>query len=282
MNIAIQGIKGSFHHIAATKFFGKKVSLNECMSFAEIPELITNNIVDGAIMAIENSIAGAILPNYQLIDTYNLSIQGEIYLPMIHNFMALKKQSINDIKEVWSHPIAIQHCQKFLRKFPHIRIVEEKDTASVAKMIKEQKLKGVAAIASAKAAEIYDLEILEEKIQMDSLNMTRYFILKKTRHHHPEDYLNNKASLKFVTKHEIGNLVEILTVFKKHNLNLSKIQSMPITKEPWNSSIFVDIIFDDYHKYCQALLSLEERVNELKILGEYPQNKPVFNEITSN
>ncbi len=282
MNIAIQGIKGSFHHIAATDFFGKEVSLNECMSFTEIPELITKNVVDGAIMAIENSIAGAILPNYQLIDKHDLSICGEIYLPMIHNFMVLKGQKIEDIKEVWSHPIAIQHCQKFLKKHPDIRIVEERDTASVAKMIKEQKLKGVAAIASKKAAEIYDLEILEAEIQTDLLNLTRYFVLKKQRQHHPDDYLNNKASLKFITKHEIGNLVDILSIFKKHNLSLSKIQSMPITKEPWKAAFFIDLIFDDYHRYCQALLSLEEKVNELKILGEYPQNIPAFNRINSN
>ncbi len=280
MNIAIQGIKGSFHHIAAINFFGEKVSLNECMSFSEIPVLITKNVVNGAVMAIENSIAGAILPNYQLIDSHNLSICGEIYLPMIHNFMALNGQNINDIKEVWSHPIAIQHCQKFLKNYPEIRIIEEKDTASVAKTIKEQNLKGVAAIASKKAAEIYDLEILEAEIQTDLLNLTRYFILKKQRQHHHEDYLNNKASLKFITKHEIGNLVEILTIFKKYDLNLSKIQSMPLTKEPWNAAFFIDIIFEDYHKYCQALLYLEEKVNELKILGEYPQNIPLSYKIS--
>ncbi len=282
MNIAIQGIKGSFHYIAATTFFGNDITLNECMSFSEMPQLITKNVVDGAIMAIENSIAGAILSNYQLIDAHNLSISGEIYLPMIHNFIALKGQKLEDIKEVWSHPIAIQHCQKFLKKYPHIKIIEEKDTASVAKMIKEQKLKGVAAIASKKAAEIYDLEILEAEIQTDLLNMTRYFVLKKQRHHHPDDYLNNKASLKFVTKHEMGSLAEILKICSKHNLNLSKIQSIPLVKKQWNYAIFIDVTFDDYHQYCQALLSIETKVQELKILGEYPQNKPVFNKTDSN
>ena len=244
------------------------------MSFAEIPELITNNVVDSAIMAIENSLAGAILQNYQLIDTHNLSICGEIYLPMIHNFMALKGQKIEDIKEVWSHPIAIQHCQKFLRKHPHIRIVEEKDTASVAKIIEEKQLEGIAAIASKKAAEIYNLEILEAEIQTEVLNMTRYFVLKKQRIHHPKDYLNNKASLKFITKHELGNLTEVLMVLTEYNLSLSKIQSMPIAKEPWKYSFFIDLTFDNYHQYCQALLSLEEKVSHLKILGEYPQNNP--------
>ncbi len=276
MNIAIQGIKGSFHHIAATDFFGEKVSLNECMSFAEMPELITKNIVDGAIMAIENSVAGAILPNYQLIDSHNLNICGEIYLPMIHNLVALKGQRLNDIKEVRSHPMAIQHCQKFFSKYPEIKIIEEKDTASVAKIIQEKKLKGVAAIASKKAAEIYNLEILEKEIQTDALNMTRYFVLRKQRQHHPDDYLNNKASLKFITKQETGSLAEILIICTKHQLNLSKIQSIPVVKQRWNNAIFIDLTFEDYHQYCQALLSIEKKVKELKILGEYPQNIPVL------
>jgi len=276
MKIAIQGIKGSFHHIAATNFFGEDLTLSECMSFSEMPELINKNVVDGAIMAIENTIAGAILPNYHLIDIHNLSIHGEIYLPMIHNLMALPGQQLEDIKEVWSHPIAIQHCQKFFRKHPEIRIIEEKDTASVAKMIKEKKLNSVAAVASKKAAEIYELAIVEKEIQTDLLNMTRYFVLNKQRHHRPDDYLNNKASLKFITHHETKNLADILAIFTSYNLNLSKIQSIPITKEPWKYAFFIDITFEDYHEYCQALLTLEKKVIELKILGEYPQNNPVL------
>jgi len=276
MNIAIQGIKGSFHDIAACNFFGENVAISACKSFIEISELITKNIVDSGIMAIENSIAGAILPNYQLIDAYNLSVYGEVYLPMIHNLMALKGQHLNDIKEVRSHPMAIQHCRNFFRKHPDIKIIEDNDTAGVAKEIKENKIEGVAAVASEKAAKIYNLEILEKGIQTDWLNMTRYFILKKQRHHHQDDYLNNKASLKFIANHDMGALIEILTIFKAYNLNLSKIQSMPITKEPWNYAFFIDVVFKDYQKYCQALLILEKKVNELKILGEYPQNKFIY------
>jgi len=276
MKIAIQGIKGSLHHIAATNFFGKNVSLSECISFSDIPELIIKDIVDNGIMAIENSIGGPILPNYHLIDSHNLNILGEIYLPMVHNLMTLPGQCLKDLKEVWSHPIAIQHCHKFFRLHPEIRIIEEKDTANVARMIREDKLKGIATIASKKAAEIYGLEILEEEIQVDLLNMTRYFIISKQRKHLPEDYLNNKASLKFITQHQSGNLSEILTIFNNHNLNISKIQSIPNTKEPWNSSFFIDITFEDYHDYCQALLTLEKQVVELKILGEYSQSNPIL------
>lgn len=276
MNIAIQGIQGSFHHLAAVTFFGESVSLRECHSFNEIPELINTNMVDGAIMAIENSITGAFLENYHLIDTHHLSVNGEVYLPMIHNLMALKGQYITDIKEVVSHPIAIQHCHHFFRGHPHIKISEATDTAIVAKAIKEQKLKGVATIASKRAAELFDLNILQEGIQSDELNMTRYFILNKRRNHHPEDYLNNKASLKFITHHQKGNLLEVLTVLKEHDLNLTKIQSLPINKQPWHYAFFVDLTFEDYHQYIKALLKLEKIVPELKVLGEYTQNNPLF------
>ncbi len=272
MKIALQGVKGSFHDIIANQYFGDDIVITECDSFAEIPELIINNTVDAAVMAIENSNVGAILSNYALIDQFNLNIHGEMYLPMIHNLMALEGQRIEDIEEVWSHPIAIQHCQQFFKDHPSIKIIEEKDTASVAKAIKENKLKNVGAIASKKAAEIYGLEILEEEIQNDRYNITRFFILTKSREHHPEDYLNNKASLKFITHHQLGNLAEILNVCVKHNLNLSKIQSIPITNQPWNYAFFIDLIFDDYHEYCKALLILEKKVSHLKILGEYQEH----------
>ena len=276
MKIALQGIQGSFHHLAAVTYFGENITLHECLSFSEIPELISQNIVDSAIMAIENSVTGAILQNYNLIDKYHLNIIGEVYLPMRHNLMALKGQRMSDIKEVWTHPIAIQHCQRFFKEYPHIKIMEEKDTALVAKMIKEQKLKGIATIASKRAAEIFNLNILREGIQNDDVNMTRYFVLNKQRNHHPDDYMNNKASLKFITKHEKGNLLEILSILNEHGLNLTKIQSLPITKEPWHYAFFIDVIFDDYHKYCKALLQIEKNVQELKILGEYQQNNPLF------
>ncbi|MCF6348519.1 MAG: prephenate dehydratase [Flavobacteriaceae bacterium] len=277
MKIAIPGIKGSFHHIAATKFFGEKISINACKSFEKVAELLTNNFVDAAVLAIENSVKGAVLSNYFLIDTNNLSIHGEIYLHETYHFMALKGQRIKDIKEVWSHPESFRHCEKFLRKHPHIKIVEQKGSSIAANMINEKRIKGVAAIANKKTAEIYDLEILEKEIQTHISNTTRYFILKKNRHHHQEDYLNNKASLKLITENKIGNLAEILTILSKYNLNLSKIQSIPIIKKSWAYAIFIDLVFDDYNEYCQALLAIEKKVKELKILGEYPQNKIIFN-----
>jgi len=278
MKIAIPGIKGSFHHIAATKFFGEKISINPCNSFEKVAELLANNFVDAAVLAIENSVKGAVLSNYFLIDMNNLSIHGEIYLHETYHFMALKGQRIKDIKEVWSHPESLRHCEKFLRKYPHLKVVERKGSSIAASTIKEKKLKGVAAIANIETAKIYGLEILDKEIQTHISNTTRYFVLKKNRHHHPEDYLNNKASLKLVTEDEIGSLAEILTILSDHHLNLSKIQSIPIVKQSWAYAIFLDLIFDNYTEYCKALLVIEKKVKELKILGEYPQNKVIFNQ----
>ena len=183
MKIAIQGIKGSFHHIVAEDFFGKDIELGECLSFTEIPVLLKNKEVDSAVMAIENSIAGAILPNYALIDEYDLSIKGEIYLKIHHHLMALEGQKLEDIKEVWSHPMAILQCRKFFRNHPHIKLVEESDTAEVAKRIQEQQIKGVAAIASKRAAEIYGLEVIRDDIQTIKENSTRFFVLNREKAH---------------------------------------------------------------------------------------------------
>ncbi len=274
MNIAIQGIEGSFHHMVATNYFGDNINLSKCMSFDEIPDLLRNNIADASVMAIENSNSGSILSNYAMIDKFDLNIQGEVYIPMIHNVMALKGQTLQDIKEVWSHPIAIQHCERFFRHHPHIKIIEEKDTAFVAKQINEKKLKGIATIASKKAAEIYSLNILEEHIQTDNLNMTRFFILTKKRDFDVDVSSLNKASLKIITNHDLGSLAKVLNICNEHALNLSKIQSIPIEDEPWNYSFFIDFTYEDYLTYCNALLSLEKEVQSLKILGEYSENKP--------
>jgi len=242
--IAIQGIKGSFHHQVANQYFGEGIELNECLSFVEIPELINNNIVDGAVMAIENSLAGSILPNYALIDEFNLKIQGEVHLPIHHHLMGLEGQSLSDIKEVWSHPMALLQCRKFFREHPQIKLVEESDTAEVAQRIQEQQLKGIAAIASKKAADIYKLNIIENEIQTRKQNFTRFFILKKKNGKLTKPQIVNKASLKFITKHQKGNLTDVLNVFAGLGMNLSKIQSLPIIDKPWNYAFFADVIFE--------------------------------------
>ncbi len=271
--IAIQGIKGSFHHQVANQYFGDEIILNECMSFVEIPELINNNVVDGAVMAIENSLAGSILPNYALIDEYNLKIQGEVHLPIHHHLMGLANQTLTDIKEVWSHPMAILQCRKFFRSHPHIKLVEESDTAEIAQRIQEKQLRGIAAIASKNAAAIYNLHIIENRIQTREQNYTRFFILKKQNENLEKSELINKASLRFVTKHETGSLVDVLTVFSNFNMSLSKIQSLPIIDKPWKYAFFVDVIFDDHELFITAVDSVKQKTSSLKILGEYKQSK---------
>ncbi|MGI9532939.1 prephenate dehydratase [Lutimonas sp.] len=276
MKIAIQGIKGSFHHIVANKYFGQDIELVECMSFTEIPVLLKEGKVDSAVMAIENSIAGAILPNYALIDEFNLSIEGEVYINIHHHLMALQGQSLEDIKEVWSHPMALLQCRKFFRSQPQFKLIEEKDTAEVAQRIQRDNIKGVAAIASKMAAEMYDLEVLKDDIQTIKNNSTRFFILKNNNDspYHPSKLgdVKDKASVKFVTKHDAGSLAEILDIFGKHELNLTKIQSLPIIEKPWNYAFFIDLVIEDFVLYKNALHLISKKVNDLKILGEYHQN----------
>jgi prephenate dehydratase len=246
------------------------------MSFTEIPHLLKNDEVDSAVMAIENSIAGAILPNYALIDEYDLQIEGEVYLNIHHHLMALKNQKLEDIHEVWSHPMAILQCRKFFRNHPSIKLIEEKDTAEVAQRISKEKLKGIAAIASKEAAQIFDLEIIEDDIQTIKHNSTRFFILKKGKntpyHESKMSGTKDKASIKFITRHNKGSLAEILDIFAKHEINLTKIQSMPIIDKPWSYAFFIDLIIDDFKLYENALHLINKKVKYLKILGEYHQN----------
>jgi len=273
MNIAIQGILGSFHHIVAHQYFGENINLKECLSFDEMPQLINTNKVDGAVMAIENTLAGSILSNYALINEFDLKIQGEVHLPIQHNLMALEGQSLSDIKEVWSHPMAILQCRKFFRDYPQIKLVEETDTAEVARQIQDKKLMGIAAIASKKAAEIYNLNIIESKIQTRKQNYTRFFILKKSNGNIETSKVVNKASLRFITHHQTGSLSGVLRIFADFNMNLSKIQSLPIIDNPWNYAFFTDVVFDDYQRFQKAIERVKENVSELKTLGEYQQSK---------
>jgi len=271
MKVAIQGIKGSFHHIVAEQYFGKNIDLIECLSFSEMPDLLHDKRAEVVIMAIENSIAGAILPNYALIDDNKLTICGEYHLPIHHNLMALEGQKIEDIKEVYSHPMALLQCHKFFKDYPHIKLIEDRDTATVAKRINEQKLKETGAIASKLASETYKLKILAPEIQTIKGNATRFFILTNSKS--KISVSANKASIKFITSHKTGSLAEILTVLAKHHLNLSKIQSIPVIETPWNYAFFADFIFESYADYYNALNEIKDKVEFLKVLGEYSKSK---------
>lgn len=271
MRVAIQGTKGSFHHIVAQEFFNEDFELIECMTFSEMPKLLINNRADALVMAIENSIAASILPNYALIDKYQLNIIGEFHLGIQQNLMALKGQDIHDIKEVHSHPMALLQCAQFFEKYPHIKLVEDKDTAETAKRIQEGQLKGIAAIASTLAADIYDLDIIAPSIQTIKNNATRFFVLDRNEEVRFEE--GNKASIRFTASHKAGSLGAILTTFGNNNVSLSKIQSMPIIETPWRYAFFADLVFDDYKNYEKSLEEIAHQVESIKILGEYKKSK---------
>jgi len=272
--IAIQGIKGSFHHQVVKEYFSENVAIDECLSFEELVDSLLSGKSDQAVMAIENSIAGPIIPNYALIDKNNLHIIGEHYLSIHQNLMTLKGQKIEDIKEVHSHPMALLQCMDFLKQYPNIKLVEDKDTAETARRIQEKQLTGIAAIASKTASEMYDLEIIAPEIQTIKNNMTRFVIIKKQNSFLPESEIN-RASIKFELDHKRGSLAAVLNVMSDCKLNLTKIQSLPKIETPWKYSFFVDVTFEKYEDFAKAKSLLNIMAEYLKVLGEYKNTKPL-------
>lgn len=270
--IAIQGIKGSFHHQVAQQYFEQVDGLDECMSFDDLVKSLINNRSQKGVMALENSIAGSIIPNYALIDRNNLHIIGEHYLDIHMNLMALKGQTIEDIKEVHSHPIALLQCAVFFSQYPHIKLVESGDTAETARRIQEQQLKGIGAVAAPIAADLYDLEILAAGIHTVQSNKTRFVIVKTTNKEWPKETIN-KASIKFELDDTPGCLATVLNVMNNCKLNLTKIQSMPIIDRPFQYSFFVDVIFEKYKHYEKAKNILALMTTHFKVLGEYQKGK---------
>lgn len=272
--IAIQGIKGSFHHQVVKEYFSENVDIDECLSFEELIDSLLSGKSDQAVMAIENSIAGPIIPNYALIDKNNLHIIGEHYLNIHQNLMALRGQKMEDIKEVHSHPMALLQCMDYLKQFPNVKLVEDKDTAETARRIQEKQLTGIAAIGSKTASEMYDLEIIAPEIQTIKNNMTRFVIIKKQNSFLPENEIN-RASIKFELDHKRGSLAAVLNVMSDCKLNLTKIQSLPKIETPWKYSFFVDVTFEKYEDYAKAKALLNIMAEYFKVLGEYRNTKPL-------
>ena len=266
--VAIQGIRGSFHHIVSQQYFVDSVEVKECLTFDKVVDCLLKDEVDAAIMAIENSIVGSIIPNYALIDNHHLHVIGEHYLDIQHHLMALPNQNISDILEVYSHPMALLQCKEFFKKHPHIKLIEDKDTAEVAERIQQKQLKNVGAVASTLASKLFNLEIISESIQTIKHNETRFVIVKTTNSEIPKTEIN-KASLKFELDHKRGSLAAVLNVLSDCNLNLTKIQSLPKIETPWKYSFFVDITFEDYKEYEKAKSILQLMAQNFKILGEY-------------
>jgi prephenate dehydratase len=267
MKVAIQGIRGSYHHQAAEKFFGKSsLELQELESFKKVAQTIQKNNADYGLIAIENTIAGTLLPNYSLVTKYDLKIIGEVHLPIQHQLMVLPGTKFDEIQEIQSHPMAILQCDQFLEHHSQIRIVETNDTASTAHKIQTMKLKNIAAIASELSAEIYGLEIVKRNIQTFSKNFTRFFVVAKEAEI-PEKF--NKASILFTTPHQSGSLASILNELVYLNVNMEKIQSVPIIEKPWEYAFHVDVSFESMEDFELLIKRIQLKTNYLKILGQY-------------
>lgn len=270
LKIAIQGIATSFHEVAALTYFQEPIDTVECLSFHQLCESLKNGGSDYAVMAIENSIAGSILPNYFLLQDYHFSIIGELYLPIHMNLLVLPGTKLGDIKTIESHPMAIRQCTDFLYSLPGVEIRESDDTALSAKRVKELKLKNTAAIANEFAAKKYGLTILEKRIETHKKNFTRFLILSKRTTKNIE---GNKASMCFEVANEVGSLADALTTFKENSINLTKIQSIPIIGRPSEYSIHIDVEWKRRKNYDTAMHEVMRQVRNLNVLGEYKKAK---------
>jgi prephenate dehydratase len=267
--VSIQGYEGSFHQVAAQQFFGKDVEVITCATFREVVRVASSRKEsDGGVMAIENSIAGSILPNYNLLQKSNLRVVGEIYLQIEQHLLVNPGVGLEDIREVHSHPMALLQCIDFLEKHPHWKLVETEDTALSAKQLHQHRSKHNAAIASGLAAELFELEILAPSIQTMKNNYTRFLILQREENamvvSHP-----NKASVNFHTDHSRGSLARVLTKIAEGGINLSKLQSFPIPGSDWEYSFHADMEFDDMDQFQRVIETMKPITAELRIYGTY-------------
>lgn len=269
--IAIQGVKGCFHEQAARLFYeGQGCSspeIVECAEFDDLYKSLSSGQAQAAVMAIENTVSGGLLPNFELLRKYDRKIKGEVFLRIQQNLMALPGQKIEDIKEVRTHYMAINQTREFFKDYPWIRLVESEDTAKSAADVAQNNLLGVGAVASELAADLYNLEVLAHSIETYKQNFTRFLIL--------DDGLQvdkaqvNKASWCFTLDHKPGSLAHVLTILSFYDMNLTRIQSLPIPGQEWQYFFYVDIKFEDYLRYEQALSAVRPLMEDLNILGEY-------------
>ncbi len=268
--VAIQGYPGAFHEIAARLYYDQEaIEIVPADTFDEVVSVVENNAgADVGLMAIENSIAGSLLYNYDLINRSSLSISGEVYLRIKQNLLALPGTKIQDLQEVQSHYMAIAQCKEFFKQYPHIKLVESTDTAETAREIGEQKLTTVGAIASDLAGQMYGLDVLEEGIETNKRNYTRFIVLDHFMNA-PSKHYFNKVSVSFAVSHEIGSLHAALKVLSDSGANLTKIQSAPIAGRPWEYLFFVDFLLDEQERFGSIIQGLSENAKGLKILGRY-------------
>ena len=274
--IAIQGIKGSFHDIAAHRYFeDEQVELVCCDTFEQVFSSLHDDHDTVAVVAIENTIAGSLLHNYELLRDSGMTIVGEHKLRISHSIMCLPDESWEDLREVNSHPVALMQCRNFLSRHPGLKVVEVADTAGAAADISREQRHGHAAICHRDAARIYGMKVLQEGIETNKHNFTRFLVLA-----HPEKATAirsrgtiNKASLVFTLPHEEGSLSAILSVLSFYKLNLTKIQSLPIIGQEWQYMFYIDLSFTDEKRYRQALNAITPLTRELKQLGIYEDGR---------
>ncbi|WP_297328931.1 prephenate dehydratase [uncultured Bacteroides sp.] len=276
--VAIQGTLGSYHDIAAHKYFeGEDIELICCANFEDVFAAVKKDNQTIGMLAIENTIAGSLLHNNELLRQSGIQIVGEYKLRISHSFVCLPEETWEDITEVNSHPIALMQCREFLGQHPKIKVVEAEDTALSAEIIKKENLKGHAAICSKAAAERYGMKVLQEGIETNKHNFTRFLVVADPWQ---VDELNrhrqkaiNKASMVFTLPHTEGSLSQVLSILSFYNINLTKIQSLPIIGREWEYQFYVDVVFDNVLRYKQSIVAITPLTKELKILGEYEDGK---------
>jgi prephenate dehydratase len=266
--VSIQGYEGSFHQVAAQQYFGKNVEVLPCATFRDVVKIASNKKEsDGGVMAIENSIAGSILPNYNLLQKANLEVVGEVYLQIKQNLLVNPGIKLEDIREVHSHPMAILQCIDFLEKY-NWKLIETEDTALSAKHVHQHKSKHIAAIASKLAADLFHLEMIAPNIHTLKNNYTRFLILQR-----PDKALvvenPDKASIIFNTDHSKGSLAKVLTKIAEGGINLSKLQSMPIPGSDWKYSFHADMEIENRNQFNTVIDTIQPLTEEIKILGIY-------------
>ncbi|HEX8348429.1 MAG TPA: prephenate dehydratase [Hymenobacter sp.] len=266
--IAIQGFEGSFHQIAAQHYFGSAITLSACATFTEVVRQVTHQEVDCGLMAIENSIAGSILPNYNLLQQANLRVTGEVYLQIRQHLLMLPGQTLSDIREVHSHPMALLQCREFLRQHLDWRLVETEDTALSAKRIREQQLVGTAAVAGNLAATLFDMDIVVEDIHSEKQNYTRFLVVERAEIAQPVADAN-KASLYFHTDHRQGSLAKVLVRIADRGINLSKLQSYPRPGYTWQYFFHADLEFDQPKQLELVLQDIAPVTDSVRVLGAY-------------
>ncbi|MDH3648094.1 MAG: prephenate dehydratase [Saprospiraceae bacterium] len=273
MKVAIQGYHGAFHEIAARLYYEDDIAIIPADTFDEVVSLVeSHDRADTGIMAIENSIAGSILYNYNLLNESNLQIIGEVFLRIKQNLLVVPGSQLEDLKEVHSHPMAIAQCKQFFRAYPNIKLVETKDTAESARDIQVNNLQHIGALGSVLAAELYDLNILIPGIETNKRNYTRFILIDHfIDAPNQEDF--NKVSVSFAVSHEIGSLYKALKTLYDAGANLTKIQSAPITGRPWEYLFFVDFLLEQNASFGQVIQGLTMTTRGLKILGKYKTGK---------